>query len=234
MLSVQKLYSLLLRFYGSQGWWPLMDEKQGKSLYLGKDLLAEDERLETALGAILTQNVSWTNVDKALYALKQNKMIHAEKLHNAPHDDIAALIRSTGYYNQKTKKIKNFLDWLKGFDYSLSNIRSLGLDDARAQLLAINGIGPETADSILLYALNYKSFVIDAYTKRVLSRLGLASNEESYDALRQFFHEQFEGSVKDYKEFHALFVEHGKRFCLKKPDCAACFLSSQCEKNLLD
>lgn len=234
MLSVQKLYDMFLIHYGPQNWWPLIDLNQGKSRYLGNKRLEDNERLEIILGAILTQNISWTNVEKALLVLKRENMIDAKTLHKAEDSSIASMIRPTGYYNQKTKKIKNFLNWLSQFDYSFDNILFLDTTALRAQLLGINGIGAETADTILLYALNRKSFVIDAYTRRILSRMGIIYGKNDYDSLQLLFHEDFHASINDYKEFHALFVEHCKRACLKKPGCGICFLSLYCKKNLLD
>jgi len=228
--TLGELYSALLSYYGNQGWWPLMDAKLGESAYSGKEALSPVEEFEIAIGAILTQNVSWKNVDKCMLAIKRQDMMNPEKLHSAEHDEIAALIRSAGYYNQKVKKIKNFLDWFKSENYSFAGMKRMDDEPARRTLLNINGIGPETADSILLYAVQKKTFVIDAYTKRQLVRMGFIADGYSYEELRLLFHEKFTGNLKDYKEYHALFVRHGKKNCSKKPLCGTCFLSNRCPK----
>ena len=226
--TFDELYSAMLAHYGNQGWWPLMDVKLGESSYSGKEALSPIEEFEIAAGAILTQNVSWKNVDKCLLALKRQGMMNPKKLHKAEHGEIAVLIRSAGYYNQKTRKLKNFLDWFKSEKYSFAGMKKTDDETARRKLLDINGIGPETADSILLYAVQKKTFVVDAYTKRQLARMGFIEDGYSYEELRSLFHKKFTGNLKDYKEFHALFVRHGKNFCSKKPLCGACFLSNSC------
>lgn len=214
--------------YGKQGWWPVLSILTGRSEYGTGAPKNDDERFEIVIGAILTQNVAWKNVEKGLEALKKNKILNPRKLHKAESGLIASCIRPTGYFNQKTIKIKNFLNWFKGFDYSFDKLNSIKTPVLRNCLLEINGVGPETADSILLYALNRKIFVIDAYTKRIFSRLNLISPDDAYDSIQGFFHKEFNGTIKKYNEYHALIVAHGKDICRNKPLCSECCLKHIC------
>ena len=227
-LTLNRLYKLMLDSYGRRGWWPLMDAETLESRYSGKDDLSRDEQFEIALGAILTQNVAWKNVEKALVILKTDGILHPETLHPLEHDFIAERIRSTGYYNQKTIKIKRFLDWFASEGYSFDRLKAMEVKDARDILLSIKGVGPETADSMLLYSLLKKTFVVDAYTKRILAHLGIMPEGAGYDEVQRLFHEKFEGTVEDYRQYHALFVEHAKVHCTKKPSCESCFLKKHC------
>jgi len=222
------IYSVLYKAYGKQGWWPVYSIENGASAY-GSGAPADDsDRFEIIIGAILTQNVAWKNAEKALGALKKNKILSPRKLSKADNGHIASCIRPAGYYNQKTIKIKNFLSWFSGINYSFENLKKMKTDVLREKLLEINGIGPETADSILLYAMNRKIFVIDAYTKRIFSRLNLISIDDSYSSVQQFFHSEFRGTVKKYNEYHALIVAHGKDICKNKPLCTLCCLNNTC------
>jgi endonuclease III related protein len=184
---------------------------------------------EIAIGAILTQNIAWKNVDTALAGLKSRKVLDPVSLGSIRPGRLAELIRSTGYYNQKTKKIKNFLAWYYSHG---SDWRGLARQDPallRAGLLSVNGIGPETADSILLYALGVKIFVVDAYTKRILSRIGILTGREKYDDIQELFHRECRGTVDEYREYHALIVAHGKDYCKSRnPRCADCCLAPVC------
>lgn len=181
-----------------------------------------------AVGAILTQNVAWTNVETAIARLKEQRLLAPRALDARAPAKIAPLIRSTGYYNQKAKKLKNFLAWFAGYRYSFARLRDLPTDRIRDELLAVKGIGPETADSILLYALGRRVFVVDAYTIRILSRLGAIAGTESYHAVQELFHRRFRGGVGEYNEYHALIVRHGKDVCRTRPRCAGCRLASGC------
>ena len=156
------------------------------------------------------------------------KILHPLKLHRADDEIIAGCIRPAGYYNQKTKKIRNFLDWFKKYNYSFDELQKIKTSVLRREFLEINGVGPETADSILLYALNRKVFVVDAYTKRIFSRLGMTDVNDSYDSVQQFFQKQFRGGIKKYNEFHALIVAHGKDVCKNRPLCDICCVRLYC------
>jgi endonuclease-3 related protein len=208
--SLSAVYRALLARYGPQHWWP------------------GETDFEIAIGAILTQNVSWTNVEKAIRGLKEEKLLSARALHREPVERVARLIRPAGYYNQKAKKLKNFLDWFSAYGYSFSRLRELDAGRLREELLGINGVGPETADSILLYALEMRIFVVDAYTVRIFGRLGILDGTEGYDEVQRLFHRRFAAGVREYNEYHALIVNHGKYVCRKKPLCAECCLARHC------
>ncbi|MCU0820979.1 MAG: endonuclease III domain-containing protein [Spirochaetes bacterium] len=208
--SLNKIYRALLKTYGPQYWWP------------------GDTPFEISIGAILTQNVSWKNVETAIGNLKAEKLITPKTLYGAPDKKIAPLIRPTGYYNQKTKKIKNFLGWFKRYNFSFARLEKIEPAVLRQELLSINGIGPETADSILLYAISKKIFVVDAYTKRIFGRIGFFSEKSTYHEIQDFFHGHFRGDVSDYNEFHALIVKHGKDVCRTKPLCGECCIKEVC------
>jgi len=160
--------------------------------------------------------------------LKKNRILKPRKLHKTENNLIASCIRPAGYYNQKTIKIKNFLDWFRGINYSFDELGKVKTEVLREMLLSINGIGPETADSILLYAMNRKIFVVDAYTRRVFSRLNLTSIDDDYNTVQEFFHREFRGNIKKYNEYHALIVAHGKDICRNKPLCTGCCLNGKC------
>lgn len=213
--EIQRVYQKLLSHYGPQGWWPLYNDKTGKIEYHPGDYSFpknEQQSFEISVGAILTQNTSWKNVEKALQQLHKTKSLSREKLKVLPTGKLAKLIKSSGYHNQKAKKIKEFLK----FDKTVT----------RQALLELWGIGPETADSILLYVYKQPVFVVDAYTRKVMSRLGFAF--ASYDELQQLFMMNVPNDYKIMNEFHALFVEHGKKICKAKPLCGACPLKETC------
>ena len=222
------LYRLFRKHYGSQGWWPLINADTGESSYGIINKASDSEIFEISIGAILTQAVAWKNVEKALYNLKKSGLLDPVKLYNAPVEIIAEKVKPSGYFNQKAVKIKNFLAWFEKHNFSSDQIAKYKSEDIRRQLLSIKGIGPETADSILLYAFNRKVFVVDAYTKRIFSRLGLLNEESSYNEIQLFFHLSFPGSVKIYNEYHALIVAHGKDICKSKPLCRECCVKSLC------
>jgi len=228
MSEVEEIYSILNKTYKKQGWWPIFSNEKGSSEYNVGAPRDDNDRFEIIIGAILTQNVAWKNVEKALGALKKIKILSPRKLHKAEDKIIASCIKPAGYYNQKTIKIKNFLNWFKTINYSFDELKKLKTDILRERLLEINGIGPETADSILLYAMDRKIFVIDAYTKRIFSRLNLTSIDDSYDSVQKFFHKEFNGTIKKYNEYHALIVAHGKDICKNKPLCSGCCLNHTC------
>lgn len=217
-----------MKEYGPRGWWPIYSLSRGKSLYRGKRPRNSRERFEVCAGAVLTQSVAWTNVEKALHNLKAADLLTAESVLTSPHEKIAPLVRPAGYFNQKTKKLKALAAWFLERGVKTSCMKKLTLDEFRHELLAIKGVGPETADSILLYAWGRKTFVVDAYTKRIFSRLGIIDGTEDYETVRALFHKSFRGEVKEYQEYHGLIVEHAKARCRTKPDCAGCPFGEVC------
>jgi len=199
------LYRRLFDRFGPQGWWP------------------GDTPFEVALGAILTQNTNWQNVSRVMAALKAEGDLDPVVLAEMPEAELAARFRPAGYYNLKARRVKNFLTFLAArFENSLEKMAQEELDSLRGKLLGLHGIGPETADSILLYALHKPTFVVDAYTFRILSRHDLVTEPCSYEDLRQLFMERLPAEVPLYQEFHALLVRLGKEFCRPKPRCAGC------------
>lgn len=219
--ELKEIYKALLGSYGKQGWWPLFNEKTGKIEYHPRNYkLPENDaqRFEICQGAILTQNTSWKNVEKAVLNLRKNNFLDVERLQLIDLKKLAKLIRSSGYNNQKAKKIKEFIKFLDS-----------GYEINRENLLSVWGIGKETADSILLYAYKKPYFVIDAYTKRIFSRLGFCDEDMGYDKLQRFFHDNLVNSTKIFNEYHALIVEHAKRHCKKKPECGNCPLNKGCD-----
>lgn len=201
-----KIYDKLYQFYGPQYWWPA------------------ETPFEVAVGAILTQNTSWVNVERAIENLKSRDCLSFEKLLKMNIKTLSSLIRPAGYYNIKARRLKNFLKYL-GCSYQgcFDKMRLKASDVLRQELLAVNGIGKETADSILLYALHKPVFVIDAYTKRVFSRHGFFKESTDYDEAQHFFLTHLELDAKIFNEFHALIVRLAKEFCRKnKKSCHAC------------
>lgn len=195
--------------FGSQLWWP------------------GDTPFEIAIGAILTQNTAWTNVEKAIRNLKERNLLSPQKLLKLDNKILASLIRPAGYYNLKAKRLRNFLFFLKDhFDGSISRMGKMDQEGLRKELLKVKGIGPETADSILLYALGKPSFVIDAYTFRILSRHNIIEDSMDYHELRDIFMSSLPEDPCLFNEFHALFVRLGKDFCKKgRPRCQTCPLN---------
>ncbi len=208
-LDRRRLYRLLLEYHGEQAWWPA------------------DSPFEVLIGAILTQNTAWTNVEKVLDRLRQQDLLQPERLAELEPETLAPLIRSSGYYNQKARRLIGFTRWYlqQGGHEALCRRDGEGL---RAELLGLHGIGPETADDMLLYAFGQPFFVIDAYTRRLLSRLGLAEGREPYEHLQQGFHRELEPAVPLYQQYHALIVQHAKQHCRKTPACGGCPLAAHC------
>jgi len=203
--KIQQIYELLFERFGPQHWWP------GET----KD--------EIIVGAILTQNTNWQNVEKAIGNLKKASVMSLEKLYAIPQEQLAELIRPAGYYNIKAKRLKNFLKWLfENHNGSLAEIEPIHTENLREELLQINGIGRETADSILLYAFDRLVFVVDAYTYRIATRHQLIEPECDYEQLKSLFEDNLESNVKLFNEYHALLVRTGKEFCKPKARCADC------------
>jgi endonuclease-3 related protein len=232
MHILRSVYKKLLAFHGPQGWWPIINPSTSQSEYHLSAPRNESDFFEIAIGAILTQNIAWNNVNRALISLKARGLLDPQQLRRTGTARLARIIRPTGYYNQKAKKIKNFINWYGCHGYRCRDLSRMDPDGLRKELLNVNGIGPETADSILLYAFNIKIFVVDAYTRRIFTRLGLLAGDPEYQEIQDLFHRQFKGSVREYNEYHALIVAHGKNVCKKKPLCGACCLQDLCQASL--
>jgi endonuclease-3 related protein len=204
--QIHLIYQKLYFFFGPQHWWPA------------------DTPFEVMIGAILTQNTSWSNVEKAIRNLKDKKLLTPTKVYKLSPQKLGALIKPTGYYNIKARRIKNFLRFFStSYQASIKRISLAGVQELRRQLLCVNGIGPETADSMLLYALSKPVFVVDAYTKRILHRHGLIKEDWGYDQVQALFVKCLKPRARLFNEYHALLVRLGKEFCLKKkPKCALC------------
>lgn len=199
--------------YGPQHWWP------GETPF------------EVMVGAILTQNTAWSNVERAIANLKTAGALDGAALLALEDGALAGLIRPAGYFNVKARRLKALCAYLRDEGVLDAPERLAGkadLPELRARLLAVHGIGEETADSILLYALGLPSFVVDAYTRRIFGRLGLLAGDESYGTLRALFQEHLPRDPGLYNEYHALIVEHGKTACRPKPRCGECPLRASC------
>lgn len=205
------IYHRLFARYGPQHWWP------------------GDSPFEVMVGAILTQSAAWQNVEKAIANLKEAGVMSPSALRNIPLSELAGLIHPCGYYNAKALKLKALANWLyESCSDNLDRLFARDIERLRPQLLAVHGIGPETADSILLYAGNKPVFVIDAYTRRIISRLGLAPEKDSYDAYQALFMTGLPHNTELFNEFHALLVHLGKESCRKQPVCGGCCLFATC------
>jgi len=203
--TLRSIYDRLYAAYGPQGWWP------GKT------------PTEVVIGAILTQNTAWRNVERAIASLRRAKALSWPALRKLSEAQLAELIRPAGTYRVKAARLKAFVDYLWGHHHgSLRSLLSGDLDAVRTSLLSIHGIGPETADAILLYAGNRPTFVVDAYTKRILHRHFLAEENASYDAVRQLFQSALPTDAQMYNEYHALLVAVGKKHCKTRANCDAC------------
>ncbi|MBI4126467.1 MAG: endonuclease III domain-containing protein [Deltaproteobacteria bacterium] len=201
-------YRLLSDSFGPRHWWPA------------------ETPFEVMVGAILTQNTNWKNVEKAIENLKKAQVLSPQKLYNLPPTTLAKLIQPAGYFRVKAKRLRHFLKYfLETYGGDVKKMEAGSLEKLRAELLGVNGIGPETADSILLYALNKPIFVIDAYTKRVLNRHGLCAEDDGYEELQNIFMDNLKPDVSLYNEYHALVVEVGKEFCRTTPKCSQCPLN---------
>ena len=227
MSKIKKIYNILLKNYGSQKWWPVTEENSVVPKYSGGPK-NEKQQLEVIFGAILTQNTSWKNVEKAIINLNKNNLIDIKKIIEIENKKLAQIIKSSGYHNQKAERLKIFSDFLlKNYNGYLNKLFEKNIDELRKELLEIKGIGPETADSIILYSSQNPIFVVDAYTKRIFSRIGF--KEKTYDEFQNVFHKNLEKNIKVFNEYHALIVEHGKNICKKKALCSECVISELCE-----
>jgi endonuclease III related protein len=200
-----EVFNKLLQAFGPQYWWPA------------------ETPFEVIIGAILTQNTAWKNVEKAITALRENGLLALDPLLRIPEAKLAPLIRASGYYNQKARKLKHFCEYLGNhWGGDLDGFLEQDMASLRDQLLRLRGIGPETADSIVLYAADKPSFVVDTYTHRIFSRHGWVPEELSYDELQTFFMDGLPSDVGLFKEYHALLVRAGHLYCHRRSACTGC------------
>ncbi|MBN2185813.1 MAG: hypothetical protein JW746_10865 [Candidatus Krumholzibacteriota bacterium] len=214
---IKEIYSLLLAEYGCQGWWPVTPPGGTVPEYSGGPV-SERQRFEVCCGAVLTQNTSWKNASSAITNMIREGLLDPENIISVDLRRLARIIRPSGYYNVKAVKLQRIARFLaeKG-------------DLTRKSILEVNGIGPETADSILLYAFGQLYFVIDSYTRRIFSRAGVIKGNEGYDSIRKLFEESIPRDITVYREYHSLIVEHAKRNCFKNnPSCPRCPLGRIC------
>lgn len=232
-LSLKKLYTVLLDCFGHQDWWPVDRAYHQKH--------KSDPRFEIMVGAILTQNTAWTNVEKALENLKRNKVLTSNAIAHVDEKKLKTMIQSSGFFNQKAKRLTLFAQYVhEMYHDDLQMFFSRDTQVLRQELLSLKGIGLETADSMLLYAGNHPIFVVDAYTKRLCKRIPISIQGElqEYEDVQHFFEKELKRTIPKkeivpvYKEFHALLVELAKNYCRTKPLCENCPLTKLCEKSL--
>jgi endonuclease-3 related protein len=203
-----EIYRRLWGAFGPQGWWP------GETAF------------EVLVGAVLVQNTAWKNVERAIGNLREANLLDPHALGAVALPDLAELIRPAGYFRLKARRLKNLLDFvLNEHGGSLDAMFAVNLPDLREQLLRVNGVGPETADSILLYAGQLPTFVVDTYTARVLKRHGWIEPEAGYHAIKEYFESNLDGNVELFNEYHALLVRVGHLHCRKTPKCEECPLN---------
>ena len=211
--SPRLVYRLLRRRFGPAGWWP------------------GDSPFEVCVGAILVQNTSWRNVEKALDVLRGRGLLSFDALDRLDADALAPLVRSSGVYRVKARRLRAFLDFLgERFSGRVEAMRFIPVGSLREALVSVHGIGRETADTIALYATGTPLFVVDAYTRRVFARLGLLRGDEPYDEAQAFFHCRLPADAALFNDFHAQLVRLGKDFCRKNPRCGNCPLERSCAK----
>lgn len=212
--QLMALFDRLLAHYGPRNWWPA------------------ETPFEVCVGAILTQNTAWTNVEKAIAALKHADVLSPEGVRTIVPDRLAQLIRPAGYFNIKSQRLKDFIAWFFArFDGSLARMFTPDWREVRRDLLNVRGIGPETCDAILLYAGHKPTFVVDAYTRRLFSRLGLLPAKAGYEETRSLFMANLPADATLFNEYHALIVEHCKQFCRTRARCEGCPLMERCCRN---
>lgn len=227
-ITAKQLYTILFEAFGPQNWWPMDHTHHTQN--------NTDPRFEVMIGAILTQNTAWKNVEKAIQQLKKHDLLHIQGLIHANINTIKQSIRSSGYYNQKAKRLHNIAQHLQvKYNGNLDRFFAQPTSALRNELLSLHGIGPETADSIMLYAAEKPVFVVDAYTKRLCKRLPFPVNTESYQVIQHYFETHLKKTyaqqeiVQIYNEFHALIVNVGKHYCKPKPLCRQCPLLPFCQ-----
>ena len=207
-IALRKIYAKLFKEFGPQHWWPART------------------KFEIIVGAILTQNTNWGNVEKAVHRLRSAGVLKERALRDIPVTKLAAHIKSAGYFNVKALRLKNFMRFF--FDEYQGDLKAMGreeLSHLRHKLLKVNGIGPETADSILIYALDKPVFVVDAYTKRFLYRHNVISPKAEYHQIQELFSTNFDADISFFREYHALIVALGKHYCKPTPLCERCPLN---------
>jgi endonuclease-3 related protein len=213
--NLHQAYDRLLAAFGPQHWWP------GESPF------------EVMVGAVLVQNTAWRNVERAIANLRDESLMDPKALYALPVEELAELIRPAGYYQVKARRLRNLLRFVaEKYDGSLDAMFAGDLHSLRERLLSIHGIGPETADAILLYAGGLPTFVVDSYTHRVLARHGWIGYDASYDEIKDFFESSLPADATLYNEYHALLVRVGKDFCKRLvPKCEACPLACLLPEN---
>jgi endonuclease-3 related protein len=205
------IFDRLFAAYGPQDWWP------------------GEGGFETIVGAILTQSAAWSNVERALDRLRAEGALTPAQLLAMSEERLAELIRPSGYFNSKARKLIAFCRMIETeFEGNLDRLLGLGVEELRARLLATYGIGPETADAIILYAAKLPSFVVDAYTRRILGRIGIMPAHDDYESWRSMFMGHLSQDTRVYNEYHALIVHHAKVSCTKQPACSSCVLRCEC------
>ncbi len=210
--KLKNIYQLLLKEYGEQGWWPV---KGVYSPLFKKRKKTASEQFEICIGAILAQNTSWKNAEKALCNLRESGVLNQKSMKKLTQKELGTLIRSAGYYNLKAKKIMEFLKYSGEIE--------------REKLLKIWGCGPETVDSILLYGYQIPVFIADAYARRIFVRLGIVKKNVKYEELREYVENAIEKDAEMLNEYHALLVTHAKKHCKTKPECISCPLRKMCK-----
>jgi len=208
MNKINEIYKQLLKKHKPQGWWPLTEKGSFIPVHKGKLPKTDNQMFEIMVGALLTQNTNWKNVEKAFANLNKAKLVDIKKMRNIPKQKLAKLIRPSGYFNQKAERLKIMAEFLT--KNPVKELKKLKTSSLRKSFLSVKGIGPETGDSILLYAFQRPVFVIDAYTKRFCLKQKLCTEKTNYDELQELFHKTLPKKVKLYKEYHALIVAEGK------------------------
>ena len=211
---LREIYSRLHNRYGRQQWW------------------LADEPFEVMVGAILTQSTAWANVEKAIRNLKISKAMTPKSLRSLSIEQIADLIRPSGFYTVKARRLESFITWLGEYNDDLPTVFSKDTGCLRKELLSVYGIGEETADSILLYAAGKLVFVVDAYTRRIIDRVGTTPANRTYPGYQRLFMDNLPCNVEMFNEYHALLVQHGKTTCQKYPRCQQCCLLEICQYGL--
>ena len=206
--NLMRFYETLVGHFGPQRWWP------------------GDSPFEVIVGAVLTQNTNWGNVEKAINNLKAADVLDCGKIDKMSHEELAPLIRPAGYFNVKSRRLKHLIHFLQSrYEGCLEVLADQPVDMVREELLSVKGVGRETADSIILYALEKLTFVVDAYTHRILARHLCIAPESDYDEIKEYCEDQLPSDIAVYNECHALFVRLGKEYCKPRPKCDNCPLA---------
>ncbi len=211
MIHRIRVYELLLEQHGSQGWWP------------------SESPFETMVGAVLVQRTAWANAARAIDSLRRTGLLDPARMRSEPVESLAAHIRASGFFRTKARKLHALCAYLERYGDDVARMRAAGAASLRSELLAVHGIGPETADAIMLYAVGIPTFVVDAYARRIFSRLGEPSAHESYARFQRSLTADLPADPELLGEYHALLVRHGREVCLAhQPRCAACSLRPSC------